>query len=58
MIRSLLYLTTSRLGIMFAVGLCVRFQTSVRESHQTGLLPPSLIIGPFLEKHKIKKIDC
>ena len=33
MIGSLLYLTTSRLDIMFATSLCARFQSSPRESH-------------------------
>ncbi|XP_075111596.1 secreted RxLR effector protein 161-like [Nicotiana tabacum] len=32
-IGSLLYLTTSRLDIIFSVGLCVRFQSSPKESH-------------------------
>ena len=35
MIGSLLYLTSSRLDIVFAVGLCARFQTCVKESHLT-----------------------
>ena len=33
MIRSLLYLTTSRPDIMFATCLCARFQSSLKESH-------------------------
>ncbi|GAU10529.1 hypothetical protein TSUD_418010 [Trifolium subterraneum] len=33
MIGSLLYLTASRPDIVFAVGLCARFQTSLKESH-------------------------
>ncbi|GAU32547.1 hypothetical protein TSUD_64420 [Trifolium subterraneum] len=33
MIGSLLYLTASRPDIVFAVGLCARFQTSPKESH-------------------------
>ena len=33
MIESLLYLTTSRPDIMFSVCLCVRFQSTPRESH-------------------------
>jgi len=37
MIGSLLYLTTSRLDIVFAVGLCVRFQTAYKESHLTAI---------------------
>jgi hypothetical protein len=35
MISSLLYLTTTRLDIQFAVGLCARFQSSPRSSYQT-----------------------
>ena len=35
MIRSLLYLTSSRPDIQFFVCLCVRFQASPRESHLT-----------------------
>jgi hypothetical protein len=34
MIGSLLYLTVTRPDIQFAVGLCARFQTSPRSSHQ------------------------
>ncbi|CAJ2668748.1 unnamed protein product [Trifolium pratense] len=37
MIGSLLYLTASRPDIVFAVGLCARFQTSPRESHLTAV---------------------
>ena len=33
MIRSLLYLTASKLDIMFSTCLCARFQSSPRESH-------------------------
>jgi len=33
MIGSLLYLTTSRLDIMFSVCLCARFQSNPKESH-------------------------
>jgi hypothetical protein len=33
MIGSLLYVTTSRLDIMFSVCMCARFQVSPRESH-------------------------
>jgi len=33
MIGSLLYFTASRPEIVFAVGLCVRFQTCAKESH-------------------------
>ena len=33
MIGSLLYLTTSRLDIMFSVCLCARFQSNSKESH-------------------------
>ncbi|XP_070019644.1 secreted RxLR effector protein 161-like [Nicotiana sylvestris] len=32
-IRSLLYLTASRLDIVFSVGLCARFQSNPKESH-------------------------
>ncbi|XP_070022936.1 secreted RxLR effector protein 161-like [Nicotiana sylvestris] len=32
-IESLLYLTTSRPGIFFSVGLCARFQSNPKESH-------------------------
>jgi hypothetical protein len=35
MIGSLLYLTAIRPNIQFAVGLCARFQSSPRSSHQT-----------------------
>jgi hypothetical protein len=35
MIVSLLYLTATRSDIQFAVGLCVRFQSSPRSSHRT-----------------------
>jgi hypothetical protein len=35
MIGSLLYLTATRPDIMFTVGLCARFQSSPRSSHQT-----------------------
>jgi hypothetical protein len=34
LIGSVLYLTATRLGIQFVVGLCVRFQTSPCSSHQ------------------------
>jgi hypothetical protein len=34
MIGSLLYLTATRLDIQFTVGLCARFQSSPRSSHQ------------------------
>ena len=37
MIGSLLYLTTSRADIMFATCLCVRFQSSPRESHLNAI---------------------
>jgi len=33
MIGSLLYLTANRPDIVFAVGLCTRFQTCAKESH-------------------------
>ncbi|KAL4032372.1 hypothetical protein IC575_005444 [Cucumis melo] len=33
MIRSLLYLTTSRPDIFYAVGICARFQFDLRASH-------------------------
>ena len=33
MIRSLLYLTTTRPDIMFSVGLCARFQSNPKISH-------------------------
>ena len=33
MIESLLYLTASRLDIVFSVGLCARFQSKPNESH-------------------------
>jgi hypothetical protein len=33
MIRSLLYVTASRPGVMFSVCMCARFQASPRESH-------------------------
>ncbi|RDX85619.1 putative mitochondrial protein, partial [Mucuna pruriens] len=33
MIRSLLYLTTSRPDTMFSICLCARFQSNIRESH-------------------------
>jgi hypothetical protein len=35
MISSLLYLTVTRPGIQFTMGLCVRFQSSPRSSHRT-----------------------
>ena len=34
MIRSLLYVTTSRLDVMFSVCMCARFQASPRESFE------------------------
>ncbi|XP_073220702.1 secreted RxLR effector protein 161-like [Cicer arietinum] len=37
MIGSLLYLTASRPDIVFAVGLCARFQSSPKESHLTAV---------------------
>jgi hypothetical protein len=37
MIGSLLYLTASRPDIVFAVGLCARFQTAPKESHLTAV---------------------
>jgi len=37
MIGSLLYLTANRPDIVFAVGICVRFQTSAKESHLTAV---------------------
>jgi hypothetical protein len=33
MIESLLYMTASRLDVMFSVCMCARFQASPRESH-------------------------
>ena len=33
MIGSLLYVTASRLDVMFSVRMCIRFQASPRESH-------------------------
>lgn len=33
MIRSILYLTTSRLDIAFSVGICARFQSDPKKSH-------------------------
>jgi hypothetical protein len=36
MIGSLLYVTTSRLDVIFSVCMCVRFQASPRESHLTA----------------------
>lgn len=35
MIRSLLYLTTNRLDIAYAVGVCARFQSDPQISHLT-----------------------
>ena len=37
MIGSLLYLTATRPDILFAVGLCARFQASPRESHRNAV---------------------
>jgi hypothetical protein len=37
MIGSLFYLTASRPDIVFAVGLCARFQTCAKESHLTAV---------------------
>jgi len=37
MIGSLLYLTASRPDIVFAIGLCARFQTCAKESHLTAV---------------------
>jgi hypothetical protein len=37
MIDSLLYLTATRPDIQFTVGLCARFQSSPRSSHQTAV---------------------
>jgi len=37
MIGSLLYLTASRPDIVFAVGLCARFQTAPKESHHIAV---------------------
>ncbi|WVZ89811.1 hypothetical protein U9M48_036170, partial [Paspalum notatum var. saurae] len=37
MIGPLLYLTTTRPDIQFAIGLCARFQESPRESHRTAV---------------------
>ena len=37
MIRSLLYLTASRLNIQFSVFLCAHFQASPKESHLTAV---------------------
>jgi hypothetical protein len=37
MIGSLLYLCASRPDIMFSVGMCARFQSSPRESHETAV---------------------
>ena len=37
MIGSLLYLTASRPDIVFAVGLCARFQIAPKESHLTAV---------------------
>ena len=37
MIESLLYLTTSRPNIAYAVGICARFQSDPRTSHLTAV---------------------
>jgi hypothetical protein len=37
MIRSLLYLTTTRSDIQFSVCLCARFQASLRTSHRQAV---------------------
>ena len=37
MIGSLLYLCASRSDIMFSVGMCARFQSSPRKSHETAV---------------------
>jgi len=37
MISSLLYLTTSRLDVMFSVYLCARFQYDPRDSHLSAV---------------------
>ena len=37
MIGSFLYLTASRLDIMFSVGLCARFQSNPKESHLSAI---------------------
>ena len=37
MIGSLLYLTTSRLDIMYSVCLCARFQSCPKESHLSAV---------------------
>ena len=34
-IRSILYLTTSRLDIAFSIGVCARYQATPKESHLT-----------------------
>ena len=37
MLGSLLYLTASRLDIMYSVCLCVRFQSRLKESHLSAV---------------------
>src|SRR6266540_2568158 len=37
MIGSLLYLTASRLDIMFSVGMCARYQANPKESHEKAM---------------------
>ena len=36
-IRSILYLTTSRLDIAFSIGVCARYQAAPKESHLTAV---------------------
>ena len=36
-IRSLLYLTASRLDIAFSIGVCARYQAAPKESHLTAM---------------------
>ena len=49
MIGSLLYMTASRLDVMFSVCMCARFQASLRESH----LKATKRILRYLEHTKI-----
>jgi len=37
MIRSLVYITITRLDIAFSVGMCARFQSNSKESHLTAI---------------------
>ncbi|RDX91270.1 hypothetical protein CR513_26786, partial [Mucuna pruriens] len=55
MIDSLLYLTTSRLDIMFSVCLCAQFQADTTESHLTPV--PLILVCAIRDLNSYNDVD-